>query len=239
MHIEPPGPAARTLRDFAAHYLMIVLGILTALGLEQAIEYSRDREGAREAQAQIEAELRTNLQDIGDAMRENESHLQTLRPVAAALAADLRTGMPLESLRHKISDEYRKRLVIGVMFPPFNHDAWDVAVASQSASHIPVRRLQAYTAAYTAERDTLEAMKLTVSAIYGPRMPDVLAATDLGIVDPHEFYFVIQQLIVAGAAAQSALGQTKAEVMKDLTTIGAAPPAGDHEAPAGSASGAP
>ena len=38
MHIELPKIRLHSLREFATHYLMIVLSILTALGLEAWIE---------------------------------------------------------------------------------------------------------------------------------------------------------------------------------------------------------
>lgn len=35
MHLEIPKQKLHSLKEFASHYLMIVLSILTALGLEQ------------------------------------------------------------------------------------------------------------------------------------------------------------------------------------------------------------
>ena len=46
MHFEVPKVKMHSLREFLQHYLMIVLSILTALGLEQWIEGAHHRHAA-------------------------------------------------------------------------------------------------------------------------------------------------------------------------------------------------
>ena len=64
MHIEPPNTRLATYKDFAKHYLMIVLSILTALGLEAWIEHAHHAHAAEAASLHIRTELQANLADV-------------------------------------------------------------------------------------------------------------------------------------------------------------------------------
>ena len=64
MHLELPKARVESLKDFLKHYLMIVLSILTALGLEGWIEHTHHAHAAETARAQIEAEIRANLAEV-------------------------------------------------------------------------------------------------------------------------------------------------------------------------------
>jgi hypothetical protein len=63
MHIHVPRPL-HGWKAFFSEILVIVIGILIALGLEQAIESIHHRKLGREAQAEITEEMNTNLQRL-------------------------------------------------------------------------------------------------------------------------------------------------------------------------------
>ncbi len=77
MHFEVPRIRMHSLRDFAQHYFMIVLSILTALGLEQWIEHTHHRHAAELASEQIETELRGTLDSIHGALDNNTNQSAT------------------------------------------------------------------------------------------------------------------------------------------------------------------
>jgi hypothetical protein len=60
MDIHKPKPW-RGWREFLKEYLTIVVGVLTALGAEQAVELAHNAMLAREAQASIDKEIRLDL----------------------------------------------------------------------------------------------------------------------------------------------------------------------------------
>lgn len=64
MHVEPPSHAPSSLKELGIHYLMIVLGILTALGLEAGFETLHHRRLAQHTVEQLETELRANLAEV-------------------------------------------------------------------------------------------------------------------------------------------------------------------------------
>jgi hypothetical protein len=63
MDIHKPRPW-HGLREFLKEYVIIVVGVLTALGAEQAVEALHERGLAREARAAIDAEMRDNANRI-------------------------------------------------------------------------------------------------------------------------------------------------------------------------------
>ncbi|HUA81542.1 MAG TPA: hypothetical protein VL997_14285, partial [Dyella sp.] len=91
MHLELPQEPLKGIKDFLKHYLMIVLSILTALGLEAWIEHAHHAHAASAASAQIKEELRTDLDSVRDTVAKNEKVLQRLSRlddlVATALTA--------------------------------------------------------------------------------------------------------------------------------------------------------
>jgi hypothetical protein len=60
MDIHKPNPI-RNWREFLKEYAIIVIGVLTALGAEQAVEALHKRQRADEARASIHAEIARNL----------------------------------------------------------------------------------------------------------------------------------------------------------------------------------
>jgi hypothetical protein len=92
MHFEIPKLRIHGFRDFAKHYLMIVLSILTALGLEAWIEHAHHTHAAALASHQIEAELQANLGGVRHSYQRNQQRLVALRQLDDAIARDIRDG---------------------------------------------------------------------------------------------------------------------------------------------------
>ena len=196
MHIEVPKVRAHSFREFGLHYLMIVLSILTALGLEQWIERVHHRHAAEHASAQIDAELGALLRDIQVAIQTDETRLAPLVALDKAINEDMSKGLPDAQINQHIR-QLSKDFRLSINWPAFNMQAWDVAVANQSATWIEVERLHRYTAAYAAVREAASwtAHNATVT-LDAPRMIDMQTRIRLGKdVDPVEFLSMVQQMI--------------------------------------------
>ncbi len=134
MDIHKPKPW-HSVREFFKEYLIIVVGVLTALAGEQAVEALH---GMHQVEAG-EAELRIAfVREIDNAaLREAQDACVSQR--LAALSEVLRqaegTGRlpPLAALGHPA-------------FTPWTVGAWNVLVADQTVSHLPRRKAIAYTA---------------------------------------------------------------------------------------------
>ncbi|RDI98554.1 hypothetical protein DVT68_08465 [Dyella solisilvae] len=198
MHIEVPKLRAHSFREFAVHYLMIVLSILTALGLEQWIERVHHRHAAEYAREQIDSELGGLLRDIQASIQTDETKLAPLIALDKAINDDMAKGLPDAQINQHIR-QLSSGFRLSINWPAFTTQAWDVAVANQSATWIEVERLHRYTAAYAAVREaaswTTHNATVTLDA---PRMFDMQTRIRLGKdVDPVEFLSVSQQMIVS------------------------------------------
>lgn len=196
MHFEVPKLKSHSLREFLQHYLMIVLSILTALGLEQWIEHVHHRHAAEYASAQIETELGDTLRDIQTSIHKDEERLAPLLAIQQSISNDVRNGLADTEINQHIRQQIGG-FAVSINWPTFNSQAWDVAVANQSATWIDVDRLHRYATAYAAQRDatnwTTHDATLSLDA---PRMVALETRVRLGKdVDPVEFLSVLQQMI--------------------------------------------
>lgn len=219
MHVEVPKVKLHSLREFLQHYLMIVLSILTALGLEQWIEHSHHRHAAEHARAQIDAELSSTLRDIQATIDLNEKKLEPLVALEAAINDDVRKGLSDAEVNKHIREQ-GKSFALAINWPAFNNQAWDVAVANQSATWIDAERLHRYAIAYAALRDAASwtTHNATV-ALNAPRMIDLQTRIRLGKdVDPVEFLSVSRQMIVSSKGTIDYLKDASAPIKSALAT---------------------
>ncbi|WP_201316365.1 hypothetical protein [Dyella sp. EPa41] len=209
MHFEVPKVRMHSLREFAQHYFMIVLSILTALGLEQWIEHTHHRHAAEQASAQIEVELRGTLESIHGALASNARQLEPLRSLRAAISDDVTRGVPDAQINQHIR-ELKHDFALSVSWPSFATQSWDVAVANQSATWIDIERLHKYATAYAAQRDASNWVTHdSTIALNAPRMVDLRTRIGLGKdVDPIEFLGVLQQMINTSTETSGHLEQT-------------------------------
>jgi hypothetical protein len=195
MHLELPKTRLNSFRDFAKHYLMIVLSILTALGLEAWIEHAHRAHAAATASAQIEAEIRTNLAAVDADAQQDARQLQKLDAIREAVIQDLKSNVPGDVARQHILALTRDGFDLHLQFPDLRHEAWDVAVANQSASWIERDRMQRYSAAYANARESVDLMhEDTAILMNGTGMVDTIADLDTGEVQPRQFLHVVSQM---------------------------------------------
>ncbi|HKT30574.1 hypothetical protein [Dyella sp.] len=198
MHLELPNAPLRSLKDFLKHYLMIVLSILTALGLEAWIEHTNHRHAAEVASAQIDTEIRANLAEVHTALVEDKERATSFAHIRDSLEQDLKANTPDATIvQHILAQTQNSNFNLNLRWPTLRQEAWDVAVANQSVSWMDDDRMYRYSAAYATQRETAGNLAANLTLVMnGPRMID--AATDLrsGNVQPREFLHVIAQMAV-------------------------------------------
>ena len=180
MHIEPPGHAPQSLKDFGVHYLMIVIGILTAVGIEQGIEAIHHNELASQAILQIEEELKGNLHSTSSTLAENKKRLVALRATEEALTKDIsQKDVSAETFMTRV-----RSIAIGAATPSLRRDAWDAAIASQALTYVEPATVRRYSAAYSAERDTTATILATLAIGNWPgQLQSAVVDAKLGKVD--------------------------------------------------------
>ncbi len=125
------------LREFLKEYGIIVLGVLTALGAEQAVEQIHWVNRVHEAEAAMDAELHDDALNAYFRLSLHGCAISRLDAVRAALEASRDRGVPVP-----VMPVYTWRL------RPAQSDAWQAAQSVQIVSHVPRDRLLAYSRAY-------------------------------------------------------------------------------------------
>ncbi|OOG43279.1 hypothetical protein B0E51_00180 [Rhodanobacter sp. C05] len=197
MHFELPRVRIHSLKDFIKHYLMIVLSILTALGLEAWIEHVHHAHAAEEASRQMTAELRHNLAETRESLQKNEATLQLVGKLDATLIADLKDGLPPAVINQHIRAQ-EHGFQLNLNWPGLPSSAWDVAVANQSVSWVEPANLKKFSTAYAAQRETDAWVQHdSVLMLDVPRVINFRTDLDLGRdVDPQAFLYTVQQMKV-------------------------------------------
>ncbi|HEX8777671.1 MAG TPA: hypothetical protein VF738_06090 [Rhodanobacter sp.] len=225
MHLEPPNSRLESFRDFARHYLMIVLSILTALGLEAWIEHVHHAHAAAVANAQIEAELGANLADIRKMRDADVQRLRALNQLDGYLIQAVKDGTDAATIRQHVDALTKGQIYLGLLLPEMRHEAWDVAVANQSASWIDAARLRDYSAVYAAQDAMTRLIMMDAPSIYdGPRMQDTLLDVRTGDYQPRDLLHVVNQMCAAASEAThglQALAQRIHVAVPDLAQIAA------------------
>jgi hypothetical protein len=127
MHVELP--KAKKFKEFSGEYVMIVISIVTALGLEHAVQSYHHRHQAHEAAARIEAELRVNLAELDNSIAHNEKEEKTSEALRRGFVEELRSGASDKTAIEHLLEKHRNEISLSVRVPTLRREAWDVAVA--------------------------------------------------------------------------------------------------------------
>jgi hypothetical protein len=180
-----------SLRTFAREYLMVVIGVLTALGLEQWVVHLNQHQEAATASARIEAEIHANIDGIRHARKVDVEHLKYLATIRNAVVRDFRAHVPDATIEQHILAS-AKDFSLDRRWPALHHEAWDMAIADQSLGWIDARRLQRYSAAYAVMLDTNIMQRQDVAmTLDGQRMIDIMTDLQVGEVQPRQFLHTI------------------------------------------------
>jgi len=205
MHLELPQGALHSMKDFAKHFVMIVISILTALGLEAWIENTHHRHAAESARIQIDAEVRLNLQDIRKIRAHDMERMKELNRLRDVLVEDIKANASQATIEQHVHDNASDGIFLDVRWPVLRHAAWDVAVADQSAGWMENGRLGRYSSVYALQQraDALIGQD-EVMVLNGPRMFDALIDLQTGSIQPRELLHVVAQMAaLLGETAQS------------------------------------
>jgi hypothetical protein len=196
MQVETPHHPPSSLRGFLQQYAMIVLSILTALGLEQVVVSQHNASTARASRVRIEAEISGFVTDLKGSVRTNQARLKKIDDVLTQLDAKLKDGNPdnatIQPLAQQVMDE------LGINLPSYERDAWDSAIADQSASHLGSADLQRYSEIYANELFSFEETKLLLAGDYVRRISDTKLRYRIGKLDGQTLAETLTLVALAG-----------------------------------------
>ncbi|MBE1159249.1 hypothetical protein [Dyella acidiphila] len=195
MHVDVPKLPMESMKDVAKHYLMIVLGILTALGLEAWIEHAHHQHAAEAASTQIEAEIHENRQAVQHALDNDRAREAVLKKIRDGLIADIKSNATDAVIMQHLQQEAPDGVYLDWRWPSLNHTAWEVAIANQSAGWIDSDKLHRYATVYSAQDAHAALMHTDMPLVIdGPRMNDVLLQLQMGQVQPKELLLSVNQM---------------------------------------------
>jgi hypothetical protein len=195
MHVDVPKLPMESMKDLAKHYVMIVLGILTALGLEAWIEHAHHQHAAETAGAQIEAEIRENRTAIDVAIAEDTKREKALAQLREILIDDIKSNTPSAQVIQHVLKIAPDGPYLDWRWPMLQHEAWDVAVANQSAGWIASDKLHRYAKVYSIQNARVALMEVGLRWVLdGPRMIDVEMDLQTGKAQPDQVLYTVNQM---------------------------------------------
>lgn len=195
MHVEPRHAPPTSLKEFGREYAMIVLSILTALSLEHGAVWLHNRDAAADSRVRIEAEIGRNLTEIDTTTRVNTDNAKAVTEFVKGLAEQERKGLPVDAA---FPDSVKAAFDhFQIELPTLQHDAWDAAIADQSAGHLAQGDLQRYTEIYAAVRDIDGSAQLLLSGEWLSRASDLGVDVQLGKVERRAALLTFSRLLTS------------------------------------------
>jgi hypothetical protein len=208
MHFEPPETPLRTLKEFASHYAMIVVSILTALALEgMALSWEHGREG-RQARAEIEQEIAANEAEISEALALTRRNAQQWRGLLQRVADDEKAGRGTDASRTAILREAKGAFADAI--PSLKSTAWDAAIASHAVTYLPHAELARFSEIYTSQGVFSASMWAVLRDGALRQISAIELATTTGTADAKETLELLSGRITALQVIESDLAQLDA-----------------------------
>ncbi len=160
---------------------MIVLSIVTALALERGAVAIHDASAARDSRARIEAEIARDDAQLVQCERINAADVKAIEGVLKLLVAALHDGHVSQAAMAPFLKPIAEHF--NVTTPSWQHDAWDTAIADQSASHMASADLRRYAEIYTTAREMNSLAQLLLGGEWLMRLGTLRLDVALGTLD--------------------------------------------------------
>jgi hypothetical protein len=207
MEIHAPEGSVHSFRDVAIHLAIVTVGILIALGLEQAVEWYHHRELAAEARANILSEIGDNRKELdsllGKVPDSRGNHLSAVRVIDTYLA-------------HGTSADNKMNLGVGIA--EIRDTAWTTAQTIGALNYMPYGEVQKFASAYRLQQQfqrlqdrAVDAVVTSVAVFAEGQGPDKLSQTDL-VLERQRILDSLAQIVAETQLAEG-LDKTYAEVL--------------------------
>jgi hypothetical protein len=132
--------------------------------------------------------------------------LKLFQDMSARLQQDINAKVPGKVINEYIQSQVKHEFVLNVQWPSLQREAWEVAVANQSAGWMKPEVLRRYSGVYAAQREAQSLMMQSLGMIInGPHTIDITTDLDLGSVAPRDLLYALRQMIVMIDQAQNKL----------------------------------
>ena len=205
MHVEPLEKLPRSVREFLAHYSMIVLSILTALALEQvALGFEHRHEGSQ-AKDEIEQEIVSNRRMVQESLEATREYQRDWQALLTQAATELKAGTSTNDSRLAILNKAAHRF--GDATPALKTSAWDAAVASHAVDYLDHSDLTFYSQLYASQRFFSQATWDTVRDNAAHNLSDLSLPMLTGTADQVQTLAILNSRVRALGIIESQLSQ--------------------------------
>jgi hypothetical protein len=144
MEVHHPKGPVHGLRDLAKEVGIIVIGVLIALGAEQAVEAIHSAHQLDVERHALKIELTSNALFFAERLATEDCEKARLKAIDAALAApgDQWKAAPITST-------WPVAVIYSTPWREFPSDAWRNGMASGALSHMPPEEMQAFSNIYS------------------------------------------------------------------------------------------
>jgi hypothetical protein len=180
MEIHPPHGPVESIKDFVLHLSMITIGILIALGLEQAVEAWHHHELAVEARENILSEIRDNKRELEASRKTQQQNIEKL-------------GQALVTIHRLLAREKQvhAQITVAVNGADLNSTSWTTASTTGALSYMGYDQAKKFAKAYDVQtllqhmqNDAFRAASQALALLaYGAVRPEDLTADQLKTVE--------------------------------------------------------
>jgi hypothetical protein len=132
----------------------------------------------------------------------NRGRMASLDKLRDPLKADVESHASADAIKQHIHELAPDGIYLDWRWPTLRREAWDVAVANQSAGWIPADRLRRYSAVYAAQDTRTRLIFMDVPSVFdGPQMLDTQIDLQTGNAQPLELLHTVNQM--SGVASEA------------------------------------
>ncbi|AMP16421.1 hypothetical protein [Collimonas pratensis] len=194
MHFELPEKVASSVKEFASHYVMIVVSILTALALEQVVVTIHHKTSASIASANIRAELRENWKNVANLRKTHAENEVKLQAIVDALTDHMSKGGSIDT--EQLNKLAQEATPLSIDTALNRTSAWDTAIANQALAYMNQADLNRYSAAYAGMRHVESFAPALVTDKLLRDAADLRLAVNTGKVDLQEVARILSRRLI-------------------------------------------
>ena len=182
MHVEPLEKLPRSVREFLSHYAMIVLSILTALALEQAVLGIEHHHQGERARQEIEQEIIANHHMVEESLAVTRAYVKVWDGLLERTVAEVNAGQSTnESLLATVAEAKHQ---FGDAIPSLKSAAWDAALADHAVDYLDHDELTRFSDLYAFQHFFSVALWDIVRDSATRNLSDISLPAYLGKADP-------------------------------------------------------
>jgi hypothetical protein len=196
LDVHAPEHPIHGVRDFFTHLFTITVGLLIALGLENAVEWRHHVHLQHQAEDTMRRELQANQKDLHITLEAIPTELKTLHDLQTLLQSAMKGSKPTAG-----------KLTVGITQATLDDAAWNSASATGALTYIPFDQVKKFSSAYQLQKK-FEGMQdssippiVAIAAAMGTEGDDVFSKENAAATLKQV------QLTMASLTAVASLGQ--------------------------------